>query len=138
MGEKIKVFIVDDHEIFRNGLKMVLGKLKYVEIVGEATDGKLFIEMLDEIKADIVLMDIEMPEMNGVDATKVALKKNPKLKIITLTMFGDDEYIQSMLDAGTKGFLMKNINKETLDKALQTVHNGGNYYSEELFDFFRK
>jgi len=138
MGEKIKVFIVDDHEIFRNGLKMVLGKLKYVEIVGEATDGKLFIEMLDEIKADIVLMDIEMPEMNGVDATKVALKKNPKLKIITLTMFGDDEYIQSMLDAGAKGFLMKNINKETLDKALQTVHNGGNYYSEELFDFFTK
>lgn len=138
MSEKIKVLIVDDHEIFRNGLKMVLGKLKYVEIAGEATDGKVFIDMLDNLKADIVLMDIEMPELNGVDATKIALKKNPKLKIIALTMFGDDEYIQSMLDAGAKGFLMKNINKETLDKALQTVHNGGNYYSEELFDFFTK
>ncbi len=138
MSDKIKVLIVDDHEIFRNGLKMVLAKLKYVEIAGEATDGKQFADMLDDIKADIVLMDIEMPELNGVDATKIALKKNPKLKIIALTMFGDDEYIQSMLDAGAKGFLMKNINKETLDKAIQTVHNGGNYYSEELFDFFTK
>jgi len=138
MAEKIKVMIVDDHEIFRNGLKMVLGKLKYVEVAGEATDGKEFIDMLDDVNADIVFMDIEMPELNGVDATKVALKKYPKLKIIALTMFGDDEYIQSMLDAGAKGFLMKNINKETLDKAIQTVNNGGNYYSEELFDFFTK
>ena len=138
MGEKIKVIIVDDHEIFRNGLKMVLGKLKYVEVAGEATDGKEFIDMLDDVNADIVLMDIEMPELNGVEATKIALKKKPKLKVIALTMFGEDEYIQSMLDAGAKGFLMKNINKETLDKAIQTVNNGGNYYSEELFDFFTK
>ncbi len=138
MSDKIKIFIVDDHEIFRNGLKMVLGKLNYVEIAGEATDGKQFIGMLDNIHPDIVLMDIEMPDLNGIEATKIALKKNPGLKVIALTMFGDDEYIQSMLDAGAKGFLMKNINKETLDKALKTVYNGGNYYSEELFDFFTK
>ncbi len=138
MSEKINVLIVDDHEIFRNGLKMVLNKLKYVEIVGEATDGKSFIDMLEDIKPDIVLLDIEMPGLNGIEAAKIALKKYPKLKIIALTMFGDDEYIQSMLDAGAKGFLMKNINKETLDKAIQTVYNGGNYYSEELFEFFTK
>ena len=141
MGKKIKIFIVDDHEIFRNGLKIVLDKLKYVEIAGEATDGNEFINMLDETKTDIVLidmMDIEMPGLNGIETTKKSLQKYPDLKIIALTMFGDDESVQSMLDAGAKGFLMKNLNKETLVKAIQTVYNGGNYYSEELFDFFTR
>jgi len=138
MVEKMKVFIVDDHEIFRNGLKMVLGKLKYVELIGEATNGREFIDMLKDQTPDIVLLDIEMPVLNGIDAARIALEMNSKLKIIALTMFGDDEYIQSMLDAGVKGFLMKNINKETLDKAILTVYNGGNYYSEELFEFFTK
>jgi DNA-binding NarL/FixJ family response regulator len=138
MTNKIKLLIVDDHEIFRNGLKMVLGKLKYIELVGEASNGEEFIAMLKETKPDVVLLDIEMPGLNGIDAAKTALKIEPKLKIIALTMFGDDEYIQSMLDAGAKGFLIKNINKETLDKAILTVNNGGNYYSEELFEFFTK
>ena len=141
MGKKIKIFIVDDHEIFRNGLKMVFDKLKYVEIAGEATEGSEFINMLDETKTDIVLidmMDIEMPGLNGIEVTKKSLQKYPDLKIIALTMFGHDESVQSMLDAGAKGFLMKNLNKETLVKAIQTVYNGGNYYSEELFDFFTR
>lgn len=138
MQDKIKVLIVDDHEIFRNGLKMVLGKLRYVEIAGEAADGSAFLGMLDEAEPDIVLLDIEMPEMNGIAAAKEALKRKPGLKLIALTMFGEDEYIQSMLDAGAKGFLMKNINKENLDKAIQTVYNGGSYYSEELFEFFTR
>jgi DNA-binding NarL/FixJ family response regulator len=138
MNEKIQVMIVDDHEIFRNGLKMVLGKLKYVELVGEAVNGKEFIDLLSEVTPDIVLLDIDMPGLNGIDATKIALKRNSGLRIIALTMFGEDDYIQSMLDAGAKGFLIKNINKDTLEKAIQTVYNGGNYYSEELFEFFTK
>lgn len=135
---KAEIILVDDHEIFRNGLKMVLGKLKYCKVVAEASNGELFLELLKEHKPDIVLMDIEMPVMNGIEATKNALKIYPDLKIIALTMFNEDEYIQSMIDAGVKGFLLKNINKETLDKAVQMVLNGGNYYSEELFDFFTK
>lgn len=138
MNKNIKLLIVDDHEIFRNGLKMVLNKLKYVDLLGEATDGNEFLHFIDNELPDIVLLDIEMPGLNGIEAAKIALKKYPDLKIIALTMFGDDEYIQSMLDVGAKGFLIKNINKETLDKAIQTVKNGGNYYSEELFEFFTK
>ena len=139
MKEKIKLIVVDDHEIFRNGLKMVLGKLNYIDLIGEAENGRDFLEMLEKgEKPDIVLMDIEMPVMNGLKATEMAIKMQPKLKIIALTMFNDDEYIQSMMDAGVKGFLMKNINKETLDRAILTVYNGGKYYSEELFDFFSK
>lgn len=138
MADTVKVLVVDDHEIFRNGLKMVLGKLKYTRVIAEASNGADFLELLKDHEPDIVLMDIEMPVMNGIDATINALKLKPDLKIIALTMFNEDEYIQSMIDAGVSGFLIKNINKETLDKAIQTVLNGGNYYSEELFDFFTK
>ena len=138
MKDKFKIFIVDDHEIFRNGLKMVLNKLKYLDVVGEASNGKDFINALEHCKPDIVLLDIEMPVMNGIEAAQKALELMPELNIIVLTMFNEDEYIQNMFDIGVKGFLMKNINKETLDKAIQTIINGGNYYSEELFKFFTK
>ncbi len=138
MADTVKILVVDDHEIFRNGLKMVLGKLKYTRVIAEASNGSDFLDLLKDHEPDIVLMDIEMPVMNGIDATINALKIKPDLKVIALTMFNEDEYIQSMIDAGVSGFLIKNINKETLDKAIQTVLNGGNYYSEELFDFFTK
>lgn len=138
MKDKNRIFVVDDHEIFRNGLKMVISKLKYLELVGEAADGKEFLTKLLTAAPDIVLMDIEMPVMNGIEATTEALKIMPELKIIVLTMFNEDDYIQSMIDAGVKGFLMKNINKEILDKAILTVINGGNFYSEELFKFFTR
>lgn len=138
MSNKIKLFIVDDHEIFRNGLKTIMKRISSVEVVGEASNGKEFLEKYEKELPDVVLMDIEMPEMTGQEATVEALKKHPELNIIALTMFNEDEYIKSMIDAGVKGFLLKNINKETLEKAIHTVHTGGNYYSEELFNFFTK
>lgn len=138
MEDKINIIVVDDHEIFRNGLKMVLGRLKNTNVIGEATNGKELLDLLGKCNPDIILLDIEMPEMNGIEAAKYALNKNPELKIIVLTMFNNDEYIQNMIDIGVKGFLIKNINKETLEKAIQNVVNGGNYYSEELFNFFTK
>lgn len=138
MSDKFKIVIVDDHEIFRNGLKMVLGRLKYLEVVGEAANGSEFLDTLQTLNPDIVLMDIEMPVMNGIEATLKALAVKPDLKIIALTMFNEDEYVQNMIDAGVRGFLIKNINKETLDKAIQTILNGGNYFSEELFKFFAR
>ncbi len=134
----MRVFIVDDHEIFRNGLKMVIQKMGYAKVVAEATDGADFIRQLDTTKTDIVLMDIEMPVMNGIEATKKAIAKYPDLKIIALTMFKEDAYIQSMIEAGVKGFLIKNIRKDILDRALQAVYNGKTYYSEELWDYFTK
>ncbi len=138
MKDSIDIVIVDDHEIFRNGLKMVLGRLKYVKILAEAQNGADFLAMLPALQPDIVLMDIEMPVMNGIDATRQALSLRPDLKIIVLTMFNEDEYIENMIDLGVKGFLIKNINKETLDRAILTVNNGGSFYSEELFNFFTR
>jgi DNA-binding NarL/FixJ family response regulator len=138
MNDTIKLIIVDDHEIFRNGLKMILGRLKHIDIVGEAANGQEFLNLLKTTTCDVVLMDIEMPVMNGIDATAKAMTANPGLKIIALTMFQEDDYIQSMMDAGVRGFLIKNVGKETLDKAILTVYRGGTYYSEELFNFFTK
>ena len=138
MDELVKIIIVDDHEIFRNGLKMVLNKLKYTQVVGEAENGQEVVDMIRTQAVDLILMDVEMPIMNGIDATSVIKKERPEIKVIALTMFNDDDYVQSMIDAGVSGFLIKNITKETLDKAIQTVIKGGNYYSEELFKFFTR
>ena len=136
--EQIKVLIVDDHEIFRNGLKMIINRFKNTKVIAEASNGKEFLEILDKNLPDIVLMDIEMPEMNGIEATTKALEKYPDLKILALSMFNDDNYVESMIDSGVRGFLLKNVNKEKLEKALNTVYKGGNYYSEELWEFFTR
>jgi DNA-binding NarL/FixJ family response regulator len=137
--KELNIAIIDDHEIFRKGLKMVLGKLKNIKVVMEASDGEEFIEQLKENPdVDIVLMDIEMPKMNGIEATKEAIDINKNLKVIALSMFKDDEYVQSMIDAGVKGFLIKNINKDILEKAISAVASGNVYYSEELWGFFTK
>ena len=138
MDPLIRVTIVDDHEIFRSGLKMVINKLGYAKVVAEAADGVEFLELLEQEETDIVLMDIEMPRMNGIEATKKAIERMPSIKIIALTMFKEDAYIQSMIEAGVKGFLIKNIRKEVQDRALQAVYNGKTYYSEELWDYFTK
>lgn len=134
--KKIRVIIVDDHELFRNGIAMAINKLKYAEVVGEASNGIELLSILENKDADVIFMDIKMPEMNGIEATFLALKKDPSLKIIALSMFGDEEYLHNMLDAGAKGFLLKNIRKNELDIALQLIADGKNYYSEELLQFF--
>jgi len=138
MDDKLKILIVDDHEFFRNGLKMVINRLKYAKVVGEASNGKEFLKMIPEKEPDIVLIDIQMPLMNGIEATERALEEYPELKIVALTMFEDEEYLQSMIEAGAKGFLLKNITKDVLDQALHAISSGNNYYSPELLEFFTR
>ncbi len=136
MIDKITIMIVDDHEIFRSGLKTVINKIKNTRVIAEASNGRDFLSALDTVSPDIVLLDIEMPVMNGVEATKNAIAKFPDLKIVALTMFNNKEYLESMLEAGAKGFLLKNINSEDLERAIETVMKGNNYYSEELWNYF--
>jgi len=138
MAEKLRIIIVDDHEFFRSGVKMVINKLKYAKVVAEASNGKEFLEVIKDKEADIILMDIEMPIMNGIEATKKALEDYPDLKVVALTMFNDEEYIDRMVDAGASGFLLKNISKEILDQALQSIASGNTYYSPELWEYFSK
>ncbi|MFA6922818.1 MAG: response regulator transcription factor [Bacteroidales bacterium] len=138
MKNKIQVVIVDDHEIFRRGLRMVVDSLDYTEVIAEASDGMEFLKIIETKHPDIVLMDIRMDVMDGIEATAAALKIFPELNIIALTMFGDEKHLQEMIEAGAKGFLLKNIKKTELDIAIRSILDGKNYYSGELLGFFTK
>lgn len=128
---EIKVFIVDDHEMFREGVKMLLGKSSNFEIIGEAHNGKQCLELVSE-ETDIVLMDISMPEMNGIEATQKLIEKYPALKVIALSMFGDEEYYYKMIHSGVKGFVLKEAGSKELEEAIKEVYKGRNFFSQEL------
>jgi len=128
----MRILLVDDHTLFRNGLKMLLDTLPGYEVTGEASNGRDFLDLIAKHDYDIVFLDIEMPEINGIDAARKAIEQKPELKIITLSMYGDEEYYDRMIDAGAKGFLLKNTNLQEVKTAIDTVISGGNYFSQEL------
>lgn len=127
-----KIIIVDDHKIFRDGIKSLITVEEIAEIIGEASNGKEFLEILEHKDPDIVLMDISMPVMDGIEATKKALEINPELKILALSSFGDEEYYYKMINAGVKGFVLKNASIEELELAINEVSGGDSYFSNEL------
>lgn len=130
--EKLNILIVDDHKLFREGLKILLQNLENVNEVWEASDGYAFLSMLKEHHPDLVLMDIEMPRINGIEATIKGLEMMPDLKILALSMYGDEEYFQKMIDAGVCGFLLKNSEFSEVKKAINSVAQGNNYFTEEM------
>ena len=130
--KKTNIIIVDDHKIFRDGLIMLLSNFDFVSVAGEAANGEEFLELIETIEADIVLMDINMPKMNGIEATKHALEKYPELKVIALTSFADDEYIEQMISAGVEGYMLKRSDIEDFEKAIKKVADGGSYFSAEI------
>lgn len=126
------LIIVDDHLIFRQGLKSLINLENIATVIGEASNGIEFLELLSRLKPDLVLMDIDMPHMDGMEATKKALEMLPDLKIIAFTMFGDEEYYYKMIDLGVKGFILKSSGINELEKAIEEVMNGESYFSNEL------
>lgn len=131
--KKSKICIVDDHKLFRDGLKFLIDQMDTIEVVSEASNGREFLELLDEDQAiDLVLMDISMPELNGVEATKEAIAKRPGLKILVLSMYGDEEYYYEMIHAGAQGFVLKQSGANELETAIQSVLHGENYFSQKL------
>lgn len=130
--KNVNLIIVDDHKLFRNGLKALLKELDYIEHVAEASNGKEFLDYIAKNHADLVLMDINMPVMNGIDATLAAVSKDPNIKIIALSMLNDDDYYFRMIDAGAKGFILKDAGSEELTAAIESVIKGQNYFSQDL------
>jgi DNA-binding NarL/FixJ family response regulator len=130
--EKIRIIIADDHQLFRNGLRMLLEASAEFEIVGEASTGEELLKILPDCQADIVLMDINMPEMDGVEATRKGLKLCPSIAVIALSMYGEEEYYYKMVDAGAKGFLLKDSDISEVKDAILTVKKGGSFFSQEL------
>lgn len=132
MMNKTRIIIADDHQLFRNGLKILLNTFPEFEVTGEASNGKEYLELLKTAQADIALMDINMPEMDGIEATRRGIKTNPSVNVIALSMYGEEEYYYKMVDAGVKGFLLKDSDISEVREAILTVVKGGSFFSQEL------
>jgi DNA-binding NarL/FixJ family response regulator len=124
----IRTILADDHEIFRDGFQTMLKKQKDIELVGEAENGKELIELAEKLQPDVIITDIKMPLMDGIEATRILSKRFPETGIIALSMFDEDNLVVDMLESGAKGYLIKNAPKHEILEAIKTVYNKGTYY----------
>ncbi len=124
---KIKILLADDHAMFREGIRALLQSYEDMEIVGEATDGRVCLEKVAQLAPDIVLMDIAMPNMGGLEATRRIHKDFPSVKVLVLTQYQDSEYVLSMLRVGAKGFIAKTATASELANAIRAIYRGESY-----------
>jgi DNA-binding NarL/FixJ family response regulator len=130
----INIFIVDDHRILRDGLRMLLELQGDIRVVGEAEDGRKALDGILSAKPDVVLMDITMPELNGIDATQNIMLKLPKTKVIILSVHSDSEHVYRAFQAGAKGYLLKESAGDEVVKAVRAVYQNQRYISHKLSD----
>jgi|WetSurSiteA1Bulk_404760.scaffolds.fasta_scaffold00188_19 DNA-binding NarL/FixJ family response regulator len=130
--DKPGIIIVDDHRLFRSGLKYIIDESGKYQVIGEASNGIEFLELLKDITPQLVVMDINMPVMDGIEATKQALQIYPDLNILILSMYGEMEYYNTLLDLGIKGFVLKEADNEEFFLAINRILSGGSYFSQEL------
>jgi DNA-binding NarL/FixJ family response regulator len=128
----IKILLVDDHAIVRQGLHSLLEKEPDIEVVGEAEDGREALELVSKLMPDVVIMDITMPNLNGVDATRQITHEFPKVKVIALSMHSDRTFVVSMLKAGASGYVLKECLSDELVEAIRTVAGDGWYISRKI------
>ena len=128
----MKILIVDDHKMFREGLKMILSNIGFISQVDDTGSGIEFLDKLKKQLPDIVLLDIMMPNMDGMQASEIALEKFPELKIIALSSYGEEYYYYRMTKTGVKGFVQKDAGIEELTEAIKEVANGECHFSKEI------
>jgi DNA-binding NarL/FixJ family response regulator len=130
--ESIRVLIADDHTLFRDGLRALLASIPDVEVVGEASNGKEALRLAIEYQPDVILMDIQMPDLNGIEATRQILRTSPHVGIIVLTMFQDDDSVFAAMRAGARGYVLKGADQAVLLRAMRAVANGESLFSPEI------
>jgi two-component system, NarL family, nitrate/nitrite response regulator NarL len=130
----IKVIIADDHQMFIDGIKALLRNEKDIKLVGEALSGDEVMALLAKEATDLVLLDVNMPVMDGIEATMKIRVAYPDVKILMLTMYNKHEFISGLINAGASGYILKNTGRKELIEAIKTVHAGKTYYSEEVTD----
>lgn len=127
----IKVLLVDDHKIVRDGIKLMLEPQPGIDVVAEADSGKKVSSVLQDNPVDVIIMDINMPDLNGIEATKLVKGKYPQIKVLALTMSSDDSHIRQMVQAGASGYIMKSAGRDELTRAIHDVMEGKHYFSDQ-------
>jgi len=132
MKKRIKLLLVDDHPVVRKGISSCLARHEHLHVVGEAANGEEGIRKARELTPDIVLMDIDMPEMNGLTVTEVLRKEFPKIKVLILSMHSNSEYVMRIIQSGASGYVLKEAPTEELVRAIETVNAGEAFFSPEV------
>ena len=135
MKKIISIVIVDDHKIFRTGLEVILNGISNFKVIGSYGDGESLLQGISLEIPDVIFMDIKLPDQNGIELTKLIKHKYPTIKIIALTMFGEIEYFNEMVDAGAAGFLLKNTDLQELQKAVMNVLDEQTYFAKEFLGY---
>ena len=140
MEESIRVLIADDHPLFRDGIRGLLGSLPNMEVVGEASSGEQAVELARELQPDVILMDIKMPGINGIEATREILHTSPRIGVLVVTMFEDDDSVFAAMRAGARGYLLKDSSGQEVGHAIRAVASGeavfGPGVAQRLINFF--
>ncbi len=131
---EIKVIIVDDHKIMREGLRFLLKDKPNIKVIGEAENGRQALSLVDKLKPDIVIMDVAMPDLNGIEATRMIVKDHPNTRVIALSSHSGKEFVTGMFQAGTSGYLLKDCAFDELYDAIQSVYAKHTYLSREITD----
>lgn len=135
---KVKVLIADDHAMIRDGVKSLIRQNKELIVVGEAQSGKETLEKFEKLKPDLLILDISMPDLNGMEVSREILSQDPSAKIVILSMYDDEDYISRCLEYGVKGYVVKNESGGELEYAISAVLQGKNYFSRQAQDVIFK
>src|SRR6476620_2867568 len=128
--DKIKIAIADDYKIYRDGLKVGLSADTNLEVIAEADNGEDLMKLLETISPDIIIMDLKMPIMDGMEATKAVRKKYPSIKVLVVTMYEDDKFIIHLMENGANGYLLKNAEPDEIRKSIYALHENGYYFND--------
>jgi DNA-binding NarL/FixJ family response regulator len=131
-NKKYRVIIADDHTLFRQGLKLILEDIENVEVIADVANGKELIETVLLLQPDLIIMDINMPLVNGIEASRLLLQQNPAIKILVVSMYSDEQYYNSVIENGVKGFILKDAENNELKTAVNVILNGKTYFSQDL------
>ncbi len=126
----IKIAIADDYKIYRDGLKVGLSADENLEVISEADNGEELLKLLETVSPDVIIMDLKMPIMDGMEATKAVRKKYPSIKVLVVTMYEDDKFIIHMMENGANGYLLKNAEPDEIRKSIYAVHENGYYFND--------
>ena len=126
----IKIAIADDYKIYRDGLKVGLSADDNLEVIAEADNGEDLMKILETTTVDVIIMDLKMPLMDGMEATKLVRKKYPSIKVLVITMYDDDKFIIHLMENGANGYLLKNTEPDEIRKSIYSVHENGYYFND--------